>query len=142
MATRTDIFVRWELAPRIIEITAPSVELTLQDLVDTVRVLEQAFIGMTNPHLLNAGGKQNLGGGVLVGITSELQNAQVLFEADPMEIESGTITTASGAPIRRAIKLTDSTATFVGNGVQRGYSVVNHTDRSAAAGLAFQNQTP
>jgi hypothetical protein len=141
MATRTDIFVRWELDPRIIEIMAPSVELTIQDLVDTVRVLEEQFIGMSHPHLLNAGGKEALGGGVFVGITTELQNAQILFEADPMSIETGTITTASGTPIRRAVLLTDASATFITNGVQRGYFVINHTDRSVAEVLNVNSET-
>ncbi len=141
MATRSDIFVRWTLTPRIIEIEAPSVELTLQDLVDTVRVLEEQFVGMSYPHLLNAGGKESLGGGVFVGITAELQDAQILFETDPTIAEAGTATTTSAAPIRRSITLTDSAATFITNGVLRGYQVINTTDNNVSEVLDVISET-
>ena len=81
MVTRDDLTVDYLESPRIIEIAAPSTEITMQDLVDTVRIDEYSFStpGMANPKLLNASGKEDLGGGVLVGITADLQDAQLSF---------------------------------------------------------------
>jgi len=81
MAVRSDVTVDWQSSPRIITIGSPSVEITIQDLVDTSRELEDDFDGLDNPHLVNAAGKEDLGGGVNVGITASLQNARVAFEA-------------------------------------------------------------
>jgi hypothetical protein len=82
MAVRTDITVDFTLSPRIITVAAPSTEVTVQDLVDTLRNIESDIDnGMQYDHLVNAAGKQELGGGVLVGITATLQNALVSFEA-------------------------------------------------------------
>ena len=80
MAIRNDIEVNWNVSPRIILIKAPSTEITMQDLVDTARYLEALFNNMDDPHLVDASGKENLGGGVLVGITVKLNNARIKFE--------------------------------------------------------------
>ena len=141
MATRTDVFIRWVLNPRIIEVMSPSVEMTVQDLVDTIRKLEDQFDGMSFPHLLNAGGKEDLGGGIAVGITSTLQDAQILFEGMPLIVSSGTVTTGSGTIVRRAIRLFDSVATFIADGVERGYVILNYTDRSVAEVLDVVSET-
>lgn len=53
----------------------------MQDLVDTLRVIEEVTRAMPEPKLLNAAGKEPLGGGVSVGITASLQNALLAFEA-------------------------------------------------------------
>ena len=83
MSLRTDIWVEWSVSPRIIWVTAPSIEITIQDLVDTIRVLEAEQENMVYPPLLSASGKDPLGGGVSVGITAALQNAVLAFEARP-----------------------------------------------------------
>lgn len=83
MAVRQDISINFEVSPRIVLVAAPSVEITMQDLVDTVRTIEALSTSMDNDHILDAGGKQVLGGGVLVGITITLRNAQLAFEARP-----------------------------------------------------------
>ncbi len=83
MAFRSDIVVDYIVSPRVITVLSPSVELTIQDLIDTVRILEEMFIGLSYPKLINAAGKEPLGGGVLVGITATLQNARIAFEARP-----------------------------------------------------------
>lgn len=80
MSVRTDITVNWYSSPRIITVAAPSVELTMQDLVDTARMLEAGINTMDDGHLVDAAGKESLGGGVLVGITVTLKNAKVAFE--------------------------------------------------------------
>lgn len=83
MTVRNDISVDWASSPRIITVDAPSTEITIQDLVDTLRELEDEPPNMTFDHLINAAGKEDLGGGVRVGITATLQNAKLAFEARP-----------------------------------------------------------
>lgn len=83
MAVRGDIYVDWYASPRIIWIESPSVELTIQDLVDTCRSLEADPINMAYPYLISAAGKDALAVGVEVGITATLQNAVVAFEDRP-----------------------------------------------------------
>ena len=81
MTARTDIIVDWYSSPRIITVLSPSTELSMQDLVDTARVLEEDINALDDNHLVNAAGKEDLGGGVKVGITVTLQNAKIAFEA-------------------------------------------------------------
>ena len=83
MAFRHDITVDWQSSPRIITVLAPSTETTVQDLVDTLREMETWPDALDEPHIINAAGKEPLGGGVRVGITATLQNAQLAFEARP-----------------------------------------------------------
>jgi len=138
MATRDDLTVDYGENPRIIEIAAPSTEITMQDLVDTVRIDEYSFStpGMSNPKLLNASGKEDLGGGVLVGITADLQDAQLSFAPRRTPAETGTVTTGTGAqfgsPLGPTYIFEDTNADFVTAGVQRGSMVINFTDRSLA----------
>ena len=81
MTIRSDITVDWLQSPRIITVAAPSTELDLQDLVDTLRELEEEFTNLCYPHLVDSAGKESLGGGVYVAITLALQSAKVMFEA-------------------------------------------------------------
>lgn len=81
MTIRDDITIDWNASPRIITVAAPSVEITLQDLVDTLRVMECHPLTQNDDKIVNSYGKQSLGGGVLVGITLELLNAKLAFEA-------------------------------------------------------------
>ena len=53
MSIRSDIWVNWSASPRIIWVTAPSVVLTIQDLVDTCRSLE-AELGDKCPVSVNS----------------------------------------------------------------------------------------
>lgn len=80
MTTRTDVTVDWSLSPRVITVADPSVSMTMQDLVDTLREIEDTVRGISELKLLDASGKQDLGGGVTVGITVALQNALLAFE--------------------------------------------------------------
>ena len=138
MVTRDDLTVDYLESPRIIEIAAPSTEITMQDLVDTVRIDEYSFStpGMANPKLLNASGKEDLGGGVLVGITADLQDAQLSFQARRTPAETGTVTTGSGAqsgsPLGPTYNFIDTNADFITAGIQRGSLVINFTDHSIA----------
>lgn len=81
MAVRSDISVIWALSPRIIEVAAPSTEVTIQDLVDTLRTLESELGALDDDYLIDAFGKEELGGGVYVAVTLQLQNAKLRFQA-------------------------------------------------------------
>lgn len=83
MTIRTDLSINWEADPRIITVQAPSTEITMQDLLDTLRDEERKPANIDDDSIVDAAGKENLGGGVLVGLTVTLQNARVAFEARP-----------------------------------------------------------
>ena len=80
---RNDISVDWNANPRIVTILAPSTSVTMQDLYDTLRVLEADPSNMDNDFIVSGSGKENLGGGVFVGLTITLSNAQLAFEDRP-----------------------------------------------------------
>jgi len=136
MTSRDDLKVDFLEDPRIIEVEAPSTEITMQDLVDTLRDKEAEFTGLPYDKLTNASGKEDLGGGVLVGITTDLQNAQLSFESRRTPAETGTVTTGSGTPIGSPLGNTfnfiDSSADFISAGVERGSLAINFTDMSIA----------
>jgi len=67
-------------SPRIIEIPDTITDITVQEVVDAVRAWEDSEVGMRFDYLIDAAGKENLGGNVKVGITATLQNAQIAFE--------------------------------------------------------------
>ena len=54
MTARTDLTVDWWSSPRIITVLSPSTEITMQDLVDTCRVLEEDTNALDDDHLINA----------------------------------------------------------------------------------------
>ncbi len=81
MAIRNDFIIDWSLSPRLITIQKPSTECTMQDLLDTLRYLEAQPEAMDNPVIVQASGKEPLGGGTKVGLTVAMQNAQISFEA-------------------------------------------------------------
>jgi len=83
MAFRGDITVDWSVSPRIITVASPSTEIVIQDLHDTLRTLEAQSSGMDEAPIISSAGKESLGGGVAVGLTSTLLNAQLAFEARP-----------------------------------------------------------
>jgi len=80
MAFRSDVTIDFNVSPRVITVAAPSDNILLQDLVDTVRVIEDELVNLSYDHILNAAGKEDLGNGVQVGITIILQNAIIKFE--------------------------------------------------------------
>jgi hypothetical protein len=131
MATRDDITVSQYLSPRVAEVAQPSNEVVMQDYVDTLRTEEEAFRSMSFSKLINASGKEDLGGGVLVGITVSEQNVQLAFEPNVTPVHIGTVTTASGPPSAVGrMQFTDSTADFIADGVQPGSFIINFTDNS------------
>ena len=83
MAVRTDVTVDFSVSPRIITVASPSTAITVQDLHDTLRTIEARLRNMDDPKLIASAGKEDLGGGLSVGITSTLQNAKLAFAARP-----------------------------------------------------------
>ena len=141
MTTRTDVTVDYSQSPRIIEIAAPSTEIVVQDIVDTIRIDEATFQGISNEKLLDASGKQSLGGGVLVGITGEFKDAQIAFEPRTNVAQAGAVTTGSGVPIKGRITFSDANADFGAASVVRGSLVVNYDDRSVADVFSVDSNT-
>lgn len=133
MANRDDITYIQQLSPRVAEIAQPSTEIVMQDYVDTTRLVEDDFQNMGFPFLISASGKEELGGGVLVGITVSEKNLQLAFEPNTTPAHTGTVTTPSGPPnaVGR-ITFADSSADFVTANVQPGSMVINFTDQSVA----------
>lgn len=131
MAVRSDFTLVQDTDPRYVEIAAPSTEIVMQDYVDTLRTLEDDFQNMGYPALIDATGKQSLGGGVLVAVTVEEKNLQLAFEARYTPAETGTVTTGSGTPnLLGRYTFVDTSADFIAAGVQPGSYLINWTDRS------------
>ena len=81
MAIRNDLTITWNASPRIITVDAPSVEVSCQDLLDSLRFLEAEASAMDDKVIVDAAGGENLGAGTSVGLTVTLQNALIGFEA-------------------------------------------------------------
>lgn len=56
----------------IIDITAPQTDVSAQELANEIRNAEDDFTGIAYGHIADMGGKEDLGGGVITGITIEL----------------------------------------------------------------------
>lgn len=130
MTTRIDVLQVYTEDPRISTVEAPSVEYLVQDVIDTIRKAEDSFQGQSYAKLVDAGGKEDLGGGVENGITATLQNNVVEFEARRTPAETGTITTPAVTGADGFIRLIDATADFAAAGIQPGSFVINFTDQS------------
>lgn len=81
MAIRTDVTVDWDQSPRIITVLSPSVKISMQDLLDTLRSKESETFAMDNKPIVSASGKEELTDIDAVGLTVKLLNAKVGFEA-------------------------------------------------------------
>lgn len=131
------IVVYPHLSPRIVEVMAPTVTITAQELVDCIRAWEDSDAGMHYPYLLDASGKEALGGGVLVGITIQLQNAKVAFQQRPVDDSTGTATSNDAL----GEVLTDSSGTFITDGILPGDSILNRTDLGMTTVLSVGSET-
>lgn len=118
-----DIRVYPYLSPRVIEVLDPADEIAVQEIIDLVRDWEDDEANMAYDFLIDAAGKEPLGGGVSVGITATLQNAQLRFSSRPDELETGTVTTGDSG----GITLHDTSGQFETNGIYPGCTVVNNT---------------
>lgn len=131
MAILSGIDVLWYLSPRVILVRAPRTEIIVQDLHDTLREVECRQNNLIYDHLISTAGKEPLGGGVTVGLTSTLNNAILAFEARKTSVSSGLVTTTDSA----GVYLIDSNASFIADGVKVGAYIVNETDQSTCTVL-------
>ncbi len=131
MTIRTDIALAWHRSPRTATIADPSTSINVQDAHDTLGNLEDSEVGNLHPDLITSAGKEDLGGGVEVGITSTLQDAQLMFDARTTPASTASVTTQD----TNGETLIDTAGTFVADGVDRGYLIINFTDQSMATVL-------
>lgn len=151
MAVRTDITVDYKVSPRIITIAVPSTSITIEDLYDTLRTIEDDVDNLDDAFLISAGGREQLGGGIRVGVTATLNNARLAFEARRIPLSTGTVTsagspqvgspTSAGSPPQTGRILNDSIATFQADGVGAGDIVFNCTDQSVGEISAANSET-
>ncbi len=114
------------LTPRIIRVPiADGDTITLQEIIDQSRVIEEEPQNTAYERIVLAAGKTDLGGGISTGITGTLQNAQLEFEARTTPISTGTATAGGDSDT-----LVASGSTFQADGVLRGAWIVNFTDGS------------
>lgn len=125
--------------PRVIHIPVPLLVVTVQDLIDTVAAqqaeIDNLIYAAINPQV--NGGRQDLGGGLFVGLTTTLDNARISFDARKISTASGAVTT--GDP--NGVTLNDATATFIADGVQPGAWIVNTADGSLCSAIRVQSET-
>lgn len=137
MAVVSGVVVRWDLSPRIVYFPIPIDEVTMQDLYDTLRDLEDEPGALIYDSIVSGAGKEELGGGVTVGLTITLLNARLAFEGRKTRTATATVTSADTT----GRVLTDAGATFQTDGILPGAWVTNLTDGSVASVLTVDSQT-
>lgn len=137
MTKRTDMYADWSVSPRIVWVESPSVELTVSDNHDTCRNLETEPQNSDDLILVQTAGGEDLGGSVLVGLTTTMQDAQIAFAERTTSTSEGTATSADPA----GFYLTDIAADFSSDGVTRGATVINFTDKSACTVITVVSGT-
>ena len=127
------------LSPRIVEVLSPSTEVTIQELVDLIRDWEDSEDGMPFDFIISAAGKEDLGGGVTVGITATLNNAQIMFTGRTTPLDDGTGRTCD-ATDNNGIQLYVDDADFITDNIMRGDIVYNMTTKEMAVILEVVDQ--
>jgi hypothetical protein len=132
------------VAPAISGGGGGSDDLLIQDLHDTLKSNtlqasenDDSLDNMDDDPVIDSEGLASLGGGVFVGITATLLNAQIAFEANYTPEQTG----AATANDVGGVSLTDASALFITNGVQRGAVIVNFTDQSVCEVLRVNSET-
>jgi len=124
-------------SPRIIEVDYPQTEVTIQDLHDACRAWEDETDNQQWDHLISTDGKQPLGGSVTVGLTAELNNAQVYFPSRSTPLDN-TQTCTTGDPTGMVLYSVGST--FEADGLVRGDMVFNATTGALATILVVDGE--
>lgn len=131
--------IDWTISPRIVTVPVAETSATVEDMQDTLLDLEYTETGIVFPFTRSTSGGENLGGGVTVGLTTELQDVQIAF-ARTAPIQTGTVTTTTAESNNR-IQLIDTSATFQTNGVKRGDWIINFTDQSVTEIISVDSET-
>ncbi len=135
MPERGDVTV--DPVQRLITVAAPSTEITIQDLHDTLVNIEDEIDFLQWPKLISSAGKEVLDATTKVGITATLQACKLAFEARNTADQIGTVTTVDTS----GVTLKDSAATFLANGIHAGSAVVNFTDKSVGTVYRVNSET-
>lgn len=123
--------------PRLIIIPSPQTDITIQELVNAIRDWEDSDVGGSYEYLIDATGKQTLGAGLQVGITLQLNNAQLQFEPINTVHASGLAT----ADDPNGKLLDDSLASFLSDGLHKGDIVFNYSNYSMGTLLEVVSDT-
>jgi len=115
-----------ELNPRIIEVKAPTTEVTVQEFYRAVRQWEDEPSSVSYPSLISGAGGEDLGGSVSVGYTMTLQNAKIMFQARTTPLDNGSGRTCD-LTNSQGLQLYVDDADFISAGVYVGATVVNLT---------------
>jgi len=121
-----------------VQVDAPQTEATVQELIDAIRDWEDGPEGQYYDFLIDAAGKESLGGGVTVGITATLQNAQIYFPPRSTPVANTELCTTGDAAGRVCVS---STSTFQTDGLVRGDVVYNATTGAMAVILTVDSET-
>jgi hypothetical protein len=108
-------------------------------LTNAIKDWEDEPSNLSYPTLVSTTGKENLGDSVSVGITAELQNAQVMFEARTESDTAGTYT-ASDYPDQSNRILIDDNANFTYI-ISSGDTVINMVTGAVATILTIDSPT-
>jgi hypothetical protein len=111
-------------------------DITIQDIVDTIRDYEQKIDQVDDPHMLDGYGKQPLGGLESVGLTVVCRDVKWAFSAHTTPDSIGSAT--SSDPGGRI--LYDSGGTFESDGIVPGAIVWNDTDGSSTTVLRVDSE--
>lgn len=77
------VTVDFEVSPRIATVPISLDAVTIQDWHDTLTNIQGRPGNMSFADLIDSAGKEDLGGGVAVGITATMQNCKIAFAARP-----------------------------------------------------------
>jgi len=119
------------LSPRIMEVLTAK-DITVQQIIDACREWEDTVVGLSYPYLIDAAGKEELGGGVTVGITATLKNTQIMFTTRSTPLDDGSGRTCDANDTTGKQLYVDD-ANFVADGVAVGDTVFNKTTGAMAA---------
>lgn len=126
------------LSPRLVVVPDTDTSISAQELVDELRDWEDRPTSTDDDFIISAAGKEDLGGGQLVGITATLQNAQIHFQGRTTpRLTAEPVTTASA----NGTVCICAAATFVTDGVTRGDIVLNETTFGMATVLSVDSET-
>tara|TARA_R110000772_G_C13310282_1_gene440276 strand:+ start:13120 stop:14589 length:1470 start_codon:yes stop_codon:yes gene_type:complete len=125
-------------SPRVIQVDSPQTSASVQELIDAIRDWEDSITGQYYDFLISAAGKELLGGGVSVGITATLENAQIYFEARSVAVDSTKLVTTASSNGRLVIS---STSTFISDGILRGDTIINDTTMAMQTVLTIDSET-
>lgn len=135
MTFRSDVHVHWAKSPRIVHLLAPATSITVQDIVDTLRQLEAELGAIDDDSIIEATGKDDIGGGRFVGVTATLKNAKLFFGDRNIVLRTAAVTSTNTKQI------IDTAADFIALGVQVGDMVANLNTLIGATVLGVVNST-